>query len=146
MIAVNAFVAGFRYRYGAKKLACINWVPASFLLFGVHGFTEEKLEHRIGRRKKVNASVELWQGDCKRGDFKLFNIGPGGLFLSGKATDIDKGEIYTIKSARDDQIVINYGDLTAMVVHHSAAGIGLMWAGCDRSFISRLSNVLARVA
>ena len=116
------------------------------MLFGVHRFMEDKLEHRIGRRKKVNASVELWQADRKCGDFKVFNIGPGGLFLSGKDTDIYKGETYTIKSAHDDQIVINYGDLTAMVVHHSAKGIGLMWAGCDGAFISRLSNVLAQAA
>lgn len=104
------------------------------------------MEHRIGRRKKVNASVELWQSDVKCGEFKLSNISAGGLFLSGKNTDIYEGEIYTIKSACDDQIVINHGDLTAMVVHQAADGIGLMWAGCDRSFISRLSNVLTRAA
>lgn len=104
------------------------------------------MEHRIGRRKKVNASVQLWQGDVNRGEFKLSNISEGGLFLNGKDADVYEGEIYTIKSACDDQIRINHGDLTAMVVHQSAEGIGLMWAGCNRSFISRLSNVFARAA
>lgn len=104
------------------------------------------MEHRIGRRKMLNAFVELWQGELKCGDFKLLNIGAGGLLLSGKDMDVHEGEIYTIKSARDDQVLINHGDLIAMVVHQSADGIGLMWAGCNGSLIPRLSNVLAQAA
>ena len=104
------------------------------------------MEHRIGRRKKVNARVELWQGDLKLGDFKILNFGAGGLLLSGKNTDVHEGEIYTIKLARDDQVAINHGDLIAMVVYQSADGIGLMWAGCNGSLISRLSNVLTQAA
>lgn len=107
---------------------------------------EDELEHRIGRRKKVNARVELWQGDLKCGEYKLSNIGAGGLFLSGQDMGVHEGEIYTIKSARDDRPVINHGDLIAMVVHQSTDGTGLMWAGCDRSLISRLSNVLTQAA
>ena len=104
------------------------------------------MEHRIGRRKKVDATVELWQGNFKRGNFDLLNIGPGGLFLTGGEADIQAGEIFTIKSADDDRDGIIFDHLTAMVIHRSKDGIGLMWAGCGSLFFSRLSNVLNQAA
>ncbi len=104
------------------------------------------MEHRIGRRIKANVIVELWQGNFKRGDFELLNIGPGGLFLKGRVADIREGEVFTIKSAGDDRAGIIHDHLIAMVVHQSKSGLGLMWAGGDSLFFSRLSNVLNQAA
>jgi len=104
------------------------------------------LEHRIGTRKTVFAPVELWQGNLKRGDFELLNIGLGGLFLRGESTLFREGETFTIKLATDNQTGIKGSHLKVMVVHQSVKGTGLMWACCHTSFISSLVNVLKRAA
>ncbi len=104
------------------------------------------MEHRIGRRIKVNAVVELWKDEVKQGDFELLNIGLGGLFITSRETDTHEGEVFTIKPAGDDQAGIINDHLIVMVVHQSKDGIGLMWAGCDSTFFSRLSNVLNQAA
>lgn len=104
------------------------------------------MEHRIGRRKKVNVTVELWQGDFKQGDFKLLNIGPGGLYLKGREADIREGEIFAIKPVNDDLSGVIDDHLIVMVVHQSRDGLGLMWAGGDSLFFSRLSNLLNQAA
>ncbi len=104
------------------------------------------MEHRIGIRKKVNATVELWQVDFKRGDFELVNIGIGGLFLKGSDAGVHEGEIFTVKSTAGQQAEITFDSSLVMVVHRSKDGFGLMWAGCDSLFFSRLSNVLGQAA
>ncbi len=104
------------------------------------------MEHRIGRRKNIFAPVELWQGDLKRGDFELLNIGLGGLFLKGENTLFHEGETFIIKLPADNEIGINGNHLKVMVVHQSAKGAGLMWAGCHTAFISKLENILSQAA
>lgn len=104
------------------------------------------MEHRIGKRKKLYGYVELWQGNIKRGDFELVNIGAGGLFLKGKLPELNEGEVLTIKSHFDNQADIDGYHLKVMVVHLSEEGVGLMWAGCHTSFFESLEIVLNRAA
>lgn len=104
------------------------------------------MEHRIGRRKKINALVELWRGDLKLGEFELLNVGAGGLFLKGEMPIIHEGETFTIKSKTENRDGIVDDHLKVMAVHQSEQGVGLMWAGCDKSFYSKLERVLNHAA
>lgn len=104
------------------------------------------MEHRIGKRKEVCAPVELWQGNLKRGDFELLNIGLGGLFLKGNNLLCHEGDTFTMKLPAENQVGIHDNHLKVMVVHQSPNGIGLMWAGCQTTFLAKLENVVNRAA
>ena len=104
------------------------------------------MEHRIGRRRSRSELIELWQGNLKRGDFELTNIGIGGLYLRYKKEAVDEGETFTIKFVANNQAAKSDYDLKVMVVHHSKYGAGLMWIGGHESFFSTLSSTLNRVA
>lgn len=100
------------------------------------------MEHRIGRRIANSVEVELWSGHQRCGCYTTGNIGAGGIFVKHCEDSIRHNDFLTA--------IINPGaftgdapnSLTALVVHKSESGAGLMWTDYDANFLSTLEDEL----
>lgn len=100
------------------------------------------MEHRIGRRVAVSVEVELWSGRERYGCYTTGNIGAGGIFVKHCQDVIGSNDFLTAKISP----CVFSGDtprsLTALVVHKSESGAGLMWADYDANFLATLEDEL----
>ncbi len=104
------------------------------------------MEHRSSFRVKLLHRVHVKKRDDYLGCFYATNMGCGGAFISGCSADISKGDIVTIVGYIPREGKENPYRISAMVVHVSAEGIGLMWIESDTIIHSTLADILPAAA
>ena len=100
------------------------------------------MEHRIGRRIAISVEVELWNGHQRCGCYTTGNIGAGGIFVKHCEDAIGHNDFLTAKISSCTFSGAASRSLTALVVHKSENGAGLMWADYDANFLSTLEDEL----
>lgn len=104
------------------------------------------VEHRSNFRVKILHRVHAKKRNAFLGSFYATDIGYGGAFISGCDTGISKGDIVTIVGRVSCECEEKHYQMSAMVVHIRADGIGLMWIESDSEIQSTLIDILPMAA
>ncbi len=100
------------------------------------------MEHRSSFRAKSLHRAHIEKRNICLGCFYATNIGYGGAFISGFSTSIATGTVVTVVGDIPRNSETPRYRMSAMVVHVSADGVGLMWIESDSTVQSMLADIL----
>lgn len=84
------------------------------------------MENRFSVRKPAAVGVELYQGRSRVGRFKARNISLEGMFVETGPIDLYPSDLIDVTLTIDRERTAKH-EVRAVVVHHTAEGIGLMF-------------------
>ncbi len=101
------------------------------------------MEHRIGSRTPLKLPIDLWRGKRNAGQFVSRNVSHGGIFIDHCSNNLQPGDFVYLKFCTCFRGQPHEYRMKALVVHQSASGAGLMWAGSNAIFHQELEKIRA---
>jgi hypothetical protein len=99
------------------------------------------MEHRIGRRRKLEIEVELMQFGKTFGRFMTRDVSLGGIGLRGDVARLQPNSVVTLCLLPDEADNDETMTMRAMVVHQQDGRIGLMWIEDEMVFPAVMVSV-----
>jgi hypothetical protein len=106
--------------------------------------SEATMEHRFSPRSAIRLSAEIYHNQRYLGSFKTRNVGYRGLFVETGRIGLLCGSVVQVGLTIPGMPA--RPTLNAIVIHYSAEGAGLLFAGCQAESLSAVRGLLRTAA